>query len=205
MKVAPRPNSPAAALIVAAALALSPAQAQQGGEIQGKVLYRYTDENGTQVLDDQVPPRFVGNGYEILNLSGRVLKVVPPPLSGEELAEQRRREAQREADQQLLKRYNSVADIESARARKLTIVEQDMAIMRSNVTSLRRQIEQEETMAARTQRNGGAVAPKVLERIADLREEMEVLKKRLEQREAEAAAINAEFDEAAVRYAQIAK
>lgn len=207
MKIAPPSKPLTAALLFAAALALplAPAQAQQGGEISGRVLYRYTDEKGIQVLDDQVPPRYVARGYEILSLSGQVLKVVPPQLTGDELAEQRRREAQREADRQLRKRYNSVADIESARARKLAIVEQDMAIMRSNISSLGRQIEQEEAAAARTQRNGGKVAPELLARIASLREEVAVLQERLRRREAEAEAINAEFDKAATRYAQIAE
>ncbi|MFC6977361.1 hypothetical protein [Microbulbifer taiwanensis] len=156
------------------------------------------------MLDDQVPPRFVAKGYEILSLSGQVLKVVPPPPTGEELAEQRRRAAQREQDHRLLKRFNSVADIESARARKLATVEQDMAIMRSNISSLGRQIEQEESVAARTQRAGREVAPELLQRIADLREEVAVLNERLGRREAEAVAINEEYDRAAARYAEIA-
>lgn len=206
MKVAPQSNSLTTALLfVALVLPLASVQAKAGGEISGRVLYRYTDDKGIQVLDDQVPPRYVARGYEILSLSGQVLKVVPPQLSGAELAEKRRREAQREADLQLLKRYNSVADIESARSRKLAIVEQDMAIMRSNISSLGRQIEQEQTAAARTQRNGGKVAPELLARIADLREEVAVLQERLSRREAEAVAINAEFDRAAARYAQIAQ
>ncbi|WP_323846220.1 hypothetical protein [Microbulbifer magnicolonia] len=194
------------ALLLSVALALpwTSVQAAAGDEYNGKVLYRYTDNHGIQVLDDLVPPRYVAKGYEVLTPSGRVLKVVPPQLSGKELAELQRREAQREADLQLLKRYNSVADIESARARKLAIVEQDMAIMRSNISSLGRQIEQEEAVAARTQRNGREVAPELLQRIADLREEVSVLRERLGRREAEAVSINSEFDQAAARYAEIA-
>ncbi|MCX2833307.1 hypothetical protein [Microbulbifer thermotolerans] len=205
MKVASPSKSLAAALLISALLPSASTQAQPGGEIEGKVLYRYTDENGVRVLDDKVPPRYVAKGYEILSLSGRVLKVVPPQLSGEELAEQKRLEEQREVDRQLLKRYNSVADIESARARKLAIVEQDMAIMRSNIASLGRQIEQEEAAAARIQRQGREVAPGLLERIADLCEEVAVLKERLSRREAEAVEINREFDKAAARYAEIAR
>lgn len=205
MKIAP--------LFPAAILALSavcpPSWAQAGGkggpEIGGEVLYRYKDEHGVQVLDDLVPPRYVADGYEILSLSGRVLKVVPPQPPGEELAEQRRRETQREEDLKLLKRYNSVTDIESTRSRKLAVVDQDMAIMRSNITSLRRQVEQEETAAARTQRNGGEVPPDLLARIADLKKEIGVLQERLDRREAEAERLNREFDRAARRYAEISE
>jgi len=170
----------------------------------GRVLYRYTDEHGVQVLDDQVPPRYVAGGYEVLSKSGRVLKVVPPQLSGAALQAQQRRRAQAEADRKLLKRYNSVADIESARKRKLAIVEQDMAIMHSNITSLQRQIKQEEASAARTQRNGDDVAPELLARIDNLREEVAVVRERLARREAEAKTLNESFDQDAARYAELA-
>lgn len=181
------------------------ASVQADGDYTGKVLYRYTDEHGVEALDDKVPPRYVAGGYEMLTTSGRVLKVIPPQLSGKELAEQQRRKEQQEADRKLLKRYNSLADIESARSRKLAIVEQDMAIMRSNIATLDRQIEQEQTVAARTQRNGGTVAPELLQRISDLRKEVEVLRERMGRRESEAKALNREFDRAATRYAEIAE
>nr|WP_305121468.1 hypothetical protein [Microbulbifer elongatus] len=170
----------------------------------GKKLYRYTNEHGVQVLDDVVPPRYVAGGYEVLTISGRVLEVVAPELSGKELEEKRRREARREADLQLLKRYNSVADIESARKRKLAIVQQDMAILRSNIASLSRQIESEESAAARTQRNGGTVSAELLARIENLHKEVDVVRERLSLREKEAVAINSEYDAAASRYQEIA-
>ena len=194
---------------IAIALALAGAflTADVGAKSQGwdgKKLYRYTNEHGIQVLDDVVPPRYVAGGYEVLTTSGRVLEVVEPELSGKELAEKQRREARMAADLQLLKRYNSVADIESARKRKLAIVQQDVAILRSNKASLHRQIENEESAAARTQRNGGTVSPELLERIENLRKEVKVVSERLSLREKEAVAINSEFDRAANRYQEIA-
>nr|WP_242523646.1 hypothetical protein [Microbulbifer salipaludis] len=176
--------------------------ADQGWD--GKKLYRYTNEHGVQVLDDVVPPRYVAGGYEVLTPSGRVLEVVAPELTGKELAEKQRREARLAADLQLLRRYNSIADIESARKRKLAIVQQDMAILRSNIASLNRQIQSEELAAARTERNGGTVSEELLERIESLREEVGVVNERLSLREKEAVAINSEFDQAASRYQEIA-
>ncbi|WP_237059670.1 hypothetical protein [Microbulbifer sediminum] len=178
--------------------------AKQGEEFSGQVLYRYTDENGIQVIDDLVPPRYVSRGYEVITPSGRVLKEVPPELSGAALEEKKRRLAREKADRELLKRYSSVADIESARDRKLAIVQQDMAIMRSNIASLGAQIEREEDEAARIQRNGGEVLPKRLRRIEDLRAEIDILKERMALRRKEEKRINAEFDRAAGRYTEIA-
>ncbi|WNZ56303.1 hypothetical protein QT397_02755 [Microbulbifer sp. MKSA007] len=168
-----------------------------------RVLYRYTDHQGVLVINDAIPPEFVPNGYEILTLTGRVVEVIAPQLSPEEYQAQLKLEAQREADRKLLKRYNSIADIESARSRKLAVVEQDMAIMRSNISSLRRQIAQEEASAARTQRGGREVAPELLQRIADLQKEMEVLEERLSRRAAEADTIGVDFDKAVARYTEL--
>ncbi|WP_413663821.1 hypothetical protein ACG1BZ_22895 [Microbulbifer sp. CNSA002] len=168
-----------------------------------RVLYRYTDHQGVLVINDAIPPEFVPNGYEILTLTGRVVEVIAPQLSPEEYQAQLKLEAQREADRKLLKRYNSIADIESARSRKLAVVEQDMAIMQSNISSLRRQIAQEEASAARTQRGGREVAPELLQRIADLQKEMEVLEERLSRRAAEADTIGVDFDKAVARYTEL--
>ncbi|WP_346838182.1 hypothetical protein [Microbulbifer sp. SAOS-129_SWC] len=201
MTIAPATTS---IFLAAALLAGSAAASARTAESGGHALYRYTDDKGVQVLDDKVPPRYVAGGYEVLSRSGRVLKVVPPQLSGAELEAQQRRQARAEADRKLLKRYNSVADIESARKRKLAIVEQDMAIMRSNISSLQRQIKQEEASAARTQRNGGEVAPELLARIDNLREEVGVVRERLARRKKEAQALNDAFDRDAARYAEIA-
>lgn len=193
----------AIALVLAGAiLTLDVGAAEQSWD--GKVLYRYTNDRGVQVLDDTVPPRFVAGGYEVITPGGRVLRVVAPELTGMELEEKKRREARQAADLELLKRYNSVADIESARKRKLAIVQQDMAILRSNITTLSRQIESEEAAAARTQRNGSEVSPELLERIENLRTEVEVVRERLSLREKEAVTINDVFDQAASRYQEIA-
>ncbi|MFV8782999.1 hypothetical protein ACNKU7_11295 [Microbulbifer sp. SA54] len=188
--------------LAGALLTVDVSAAEQGWD--GKVLYRYTNEHGVQVLDDLVPPRYVAGGYEVLTPSGRVLEVVEPELTGKQLAEKQRREAREAADLQLLKRYNSVADIESARKRKLAIVQQDMAILRSNLVSLERQIESEESVAARAQRNGEAVSPELLSRIENLRAEVSVVRERLSLREKEALTINSDFDRAASRYQEIA-
>ncbi|MBY6190945.1 hypothetical protein [Microbulbifer agarilyticus] len=193
----------ATALALAGALLTMEVGAASSGW-DGKKLYRYTNENGVKVLDDVVPPRYVAGGYEVLTISGRVLEVVEPELTGPELAEKERREAQMAADLALLKRYNSVADIESARKRKLAIVQQDVAILRSNISSLNRQIKNEESAAARIQRNGGTVSAEQMERIGNLRKEVDVVNQRLSMRNKEAVDINSEFDQATSRYREIA-
>lgn len=49
-------------------------------------LYRYVDDKGTTVLSRQgVPPEHISKGYEVLNDQGRVVKVIPPAPSAEEM------------------------------------------------------------------------------------------------------------------------
>ena len=47
---------------------------------QARELYRYTNDQGNMVVDYQVPPQYVPNGYEILNEKGMVIEVVPREL-----------------------------------------------------------------------------------------------------------------------------
>src|SRR5699024_8388659 len=98
-----------------------------------KLMYRYLDENQAVVLDDHVPPEFVGKGYAVLSTDGRVIEEVPPALGPEE---RRAREAadtaaerERMWDESLLRRYSSVVDIEDARERALREIEAHMDIL----------------------------------------------------------------------------
>lgn len=43
-----------------------------------KLLYRYVNEQGVKVLNHIIPPKYAQNGYEVINESGQVVRVVPP-------------------------------------------------------------------------------------------------------------------------------
>lgn len=187
-----------------AVLTLTAAALQENSQDKREVLYRYTDEHGVKVLNDQIPPRYIAAGYEVLTLSGRILKVVPPELTKEQLSEKQQHEAQAENDHNLRMRYNSVADIENARKRKLVTVRQDIAALNANLFSLNNQINNSEVAAARAQRNGDMVTPEQLEHIASLREEKHVVQQRLKRRKEEEQKINAEFDQVIERYEVLA-
>ena len=51
-------------------------------------LYKYTDDQGREIVGSRVPAEFVRNGYQILNERGQVIEVVERSLSAEELAVQ---------------------------------------------------------------------------------------------------------------------
>jgi hypothetical protein len=128
-----------------------------GAESQN--LYRYTNSEGTTVVDYQVPAEYVANGYEVLDKKGTVIQVVPRELTEAErevrdaqqlLEDQARAEEQRlrEWDESLLLRYSTVADIEAARERALRDLRIRVNILKSNKRSLRQQVENYQAQAA---------------------------------------------------------
>ncbi|MBP8237047.1 MAG: DUF4124 domain-containing protein, partial [Pseudomonas sp.] len=69
-------------------------------------LYRYVDDKGTTVLSRQgVPPEHISKGYEVLNDQGRVIQVIPPAPSAEEMKRILADKARASSDAQLLRLY----------------------------------------------------------------------------------------------------
>ena len=83
-------------------------------------MYRYTNAQGVMVIDRQgVPSEFIAKGYEVLNDQGRVVRVVPPAPTPEELQKLLADRERAKSDAQLLRLYSSPEDVDRARARKL--------------------------------------------------------------------------------------
>lgn len=102
------------------------------------------DEDGVNVLDSNVPARYVKNGYTMLSLDGRVLEIAPRALTDEEmrlrdrlLAEERQIELlareQKVADQNLLRISSTPEDVIRARDIKLASIE---GFINTNQTNL---------------------------------------------------------------------
>ncbi|NHC10942.1 DUF4124 domain-containing protein [Stutzerimonas degradans] len=135
-------------------------------------LYRYTDERGVVVLDRHgVPPQHIGRGYEVLNEQGRVVRVVPPAPTAEEMQRQQQAKARAAADVQLLRLYASPDDVERARKRKLAELDSIIGITQSNLQSLRTQQEALRAQAAQHERAGREVPQNLLTQIANLEKE----------------------------------
>jgi len=139
-------------------------------------LFRYIDEEGVTVLDSQVPPRYVNNGYTVLSDDGRVLEVVPGALSPEEvrerdrkLAEQRRREKEKRereiADENLLRLYSTPEDVIRARDARLASIKGFIETSQANINRLEEQQRDIESGLADVERQGGKVDASQLERI----------------------------------------
>ena len=196
------------------AMALLLAVPAVAGGATGATYYRYTNELGNTVVDDNVPPEHVKSGYEVLNEKGVVIKVVPRELSPEEqkvadaqkrLEEQALAEQQRlkEWDESLLMRYSTIEDIEAAQERALRDLKIRVSILKGNKRSYKQQVENYQAQAAEMERLGREVDVERLRAIEDLQEQIAATDRAIAEREREIAAVNAAYDTDIERFSML--
>jgi hypothetical protein len=172
-----------------------------------KIFYRYTTNEGHKVVAQTIPPQYVRNGYEMLTLSGEILKVVPPAppeADAERIAnEKKAAKEQARTDLELRRTYSSIQDIESAKARSLQELLNTINILKANLTSTKSQLKVQEGHAASIERNGKTVTEDVLKNITTLRAEEKDLNQQIKQRETEYQGTAAKFDQAKERFIEI--
>ncbi|OEC36917.1 protein of unknown function [Pseudomonas cuatrocienegasensis] len=156
-------------------------------------LYRYTDAQGITVLSRQgVPPEFIGKGYEVLNDQGRVVRVVPPAPTAEEMKRLLAEKARASTDAQLLRLYTSPDDVDRARTRKLAELDGLISVARGNLQSVRIQQANLQSQAADHERAGREVPAHLLAQIDNQKAEQQSLQGEIKRyqaarKEAEAA------------------
>lgn len=168
-------------------------------------LYRWKDDDGKVHMGHNIPPRFTHLGYEVVTADGTVIETVNRQATPEELAdkqskasieavlaeEKRRRE---EEEERLMRTYSTIEDIEAAKKRGLRELEIRISILKSNVRSLKRQVENNQARAADTERSGGTVSVEVLAAINDLQDEITETERSVADREIEMEQVSQEYD-----------
>jgi len=142
-----------------------------------KVFYRYTNSEGVKVLHHSIPPKYAQKGYDIVSLSGKLVKRVPPALSAEEAAAKEEAKALAEQlahwDRRLRRRYSSIADIEAAKKRKLNVLDTNILVINSNIATTKSNIERQQQQAADVERAGRAVPEAMLNILRTLENDLE--------------------------------
>lgn len=139
------------------------------GTAQAVEYYRYVDGNGITVISRQgVPSEVIGNGYEVLNEHGRVVRVVPRALTPEEHRQLQEEKRQADIDRQLLRLYSQVADVERAEARKQAEIDAFIGLIRRNMADVREDKSYLLKNAGNHERAGREVPGELLEQIAAL-------------------------------------
>lgn len=168
-------------------------------------LYRYKNEEGVVVIEDKIPPEFVAKGYDILQRDGTLVRRVERQRTQEELEQQiskdsekrlRKEEERRlqEWDASLLRRYSSEEDIQAAQERAKRDLQMRVSILKSNLNTIKSQIEREQKKAADIERRGGQVPEAMSKNIDILRLEIEDTEHSIAARHEEIAAVNAAFE-----------
>jgi len=135
-------------------------------------VYRCRDSRGQPHYGQAIPPECMDLDVEVLDNSGRVLRVIPGRRSLEQLAAQKAAEdAQKAAaqrDRTLLATYLSVADIERLRDQRLELLEQQSRVTHQYIGNLR---EREARLMTDVQRyrpyNADPKAPALPDHIAE--------------------------------------
>lgn len=181
-------------------LVLSPVFAQ-GKLDEPPFMYRYTDQNGRQVVSQQIPPDGYKNGYQALDKAGRVLyKVDPPPTEEEKQAYSDKKMAhkmQREQhlrDQNLLRVYSSPEDATRAKERKLKQLDVTIEINEAKISQLRLEYEYILEQAAKREKLGLPVIEQMTQDMASLEDQMKAIEVFIEGKNAEKNSITNEYD-----------
>ncbi|MFT0211959.1 DUF4124 domain-containing protein [Pseudomonas sp. F1_0610] len=147
-------------------------------------IYRYKDEKGLTVLNRQgVPSQYIGNGYDVLNEAGRVIRVVPRALTAEERIEQERLQAQETNDLQLIRLYPTVRDLERAKERKITDIDGQISTLKNNLLSVQSKRDSLQQRAAESERSGSRASQSMLNELAELDKDKETIANQIRQTE----------------------
>lgn len=146
-------------------------QALAAGQPSGQVeMYRYVDDRGITVIDRLgVPPQYIGKGYQVLNDQGRVIREVPPAPTAAEIEQRKADAARASSDQQLMRMYTSVDDVDRARDRKLAELDGLASVAKGNLQSLKMQQAGLQARAADQERAGRQVPDDLVEQLGNLR------------------------------------
>jgi hypothetical protein len=171
---------------------------------QDRLLYRYVDEKGVKVLTYTIPTRYIPNGYEIIDPSGQLIQVVSPELSPEAKVKAATTQAEMEKlqiwDQQLLKRYSQVSDIEAAKERKLDEISANINILQVNTLNLKNEINKLHSEAAAIERSGKPIPSAILNNINVIKEELTVTADKIDLRQKEYQMQADKFDKDKARF-----
>ncbi|MAA66411.1 MAG: hypothetical protein CL581_16770 [Alteromonadaceae bacterium] len=165
-------------------------------------MYRYKDSNGRMVISNTVPSESTTRGYEILNDKGRVIQVIAPAPTEEELADrdaQKKRkqalEEQRREDAELLRTFSHPDDAVKALRRKLQELESISQLKRGNISVIESQLQEQQSKAADLERSGREVPDNLRNRIDRLRSQILDIEREISAQSQETQSIREAFED----------
>ncbi|MCQ9377203.1 DUF4124 domain-containing protein [Methyloversatilis sp. XJ19-49] len=176
-------------------------------------VYCCKDARGQQVCGDVLPESCADRSYRELNKQGATVKQVDAPISAEQRAkrdaaaqrasdEDRARQEQRRRDATLLNTYSSERDIDMARKRRVTDIEELLVQLRDQQQTLRQRHVSLEADAARFA--GRPVPPGIKDRLDTNAQDMRLLADNIAAKERDLVETQQRFQEDLARFRQLA-
>lgn len=175
-------------------------------------VYCCKDARGQQVCGDVLPESCADRSYRELNKQGATVKQVDAPISAEQRAkrdaaaqkasdEDRARQDQRRRDAMLLNTYSSERDIDMARKRRVTDIEELLAQLRDQQQTLRQRHVNLEADAARFA--GKPVPSGIKDRLETNAQDLRLLADNIASKERDLVETQQRFQEDLVRFRQL--
>lgn len=194
-----------AVMLLLAALAWNtPAAAQAKQKYQC-----WTDKNGQRMCGDRVPPEYAGQKRDVIQ-DGRVIDTVKAAKTPEEIAEEKRKKEEAEAQQRradydraLLETYRSAKDIESMRDERLTMLDGRIASIEKNAANTDKTLADLKARAEKLTVEGKPVDEKLAKQIRQFERDQKQNQKSLERNRNERAEIERKFNTDLERYYEL--
>jgi len=130
-----------AAAVLVALPCVTLAASRGGKPLVSEEVYRCRDAKGQMHFGQNIPERCMELDVEVLDETGRVVRVIPGRRSMDQVAAQKAAEdaakASAQRDRTLLATYLTVADIERLRDQRLELLEQQSRVTQQYIVNLR--------------------------------------------------------------------
>ena len=201
-----------AALLAAAPAAVPAASKKAAKQVVSEEVYRCRNAKGQFEYGQSIPAVCMDQDVEVVDESGRVVRVIPGRRSLEQVAAQKAAEdaakAAAQRDRTLLATYLTVADIERLRDQRLELLEQQSRVTEQYIANLR---EREARLMADAQRyrpysskaNAQPLPEHLAEEMVNTVNGLQVYQEELAKNTAERNELRAEFDADITRFKEL--
>ena len=199
-------------LALALLMATTPAASAATKNPSDEAAYRCRDSRGQSHFGQAIPEACLDLDVEVLDGTGRIVRMIPGRRSLEQVAQQKAVEEAAKAgaqrDRTLLATYISVADIERLRDQRLELLEQQNRVTRQYIANLR---ERESRLMADVQRyrpysdkpKAPPLPDHVAEEIVNTVNGLQVYEQELAKNTEERDRLRAEFESDIARYKEL--
>jgi len=163
-------------------------------------LYRYYNQQGVLVTTDAPPADAAANDYEVVNESGRVLRIVSASDIDQEISSD-----QSKQDSYLLSSFSHVGEIQSLKQRKVQLLAREIKQLENNLTALAARENKIYAEASNIELSGEVVPESVTQQLQMLLDAKAELTRTLAQRRDEYQALEARYEAYKARFRGLKK